>query len=65
MGKGVASVLQGRVSGARWAAGQTESSVQQDRASVADAKEDQHGAALWGVGLCCLGCGLEPASVLP
>ena len=41
--KGVVSILQGRTSRAKWAAGQTKSSIQQDRASGADAKGDQRG----------------------
>ena len=44
MGKGVVSVFQRRISGARWAAGgQTKSSVQQAEPPVADAKGDQRG----------------------
>ena len=41
--KGVVSILQGRISGVRWAAGQMKSSVQQGRASGGDAKGDQSG----------------------
>ena len=44
VGKGVVSVFQRRISGARWAAGgQTKSSVQQAEPPVADAKGDQRG----------------------
>ena len=43
VGKGVVNILQGRISRARWAAGQTKSSIQQGRASGGDAKGDQSG----------------------
>ena len=42
MGNGVISVLQGRISGARGAAGQTKSSVQQGKPLEADDKGDRH-----------------------
>ena len=67
VGKGLISVLQGRISGARWAAGQLKSSVQQGRASGSrcQGRLAWRGAALWVVALGCLSCGLEPASVTP
>ena len=45
MGKGVVSVMQGRISGARWAGGQTKSSVHQGRASSGrcQGRSVQHG----------------------
>ena len=43
VGKGVVSVSQGRIFGARWAAGQMKSSVQQGRASEGTCQGDQHG----------------------
>ena len=67
MGKGVVSVLKGRISGARWAAEQTKSSVQQGRASSGQyqGRSAWRGAASWCVELGCLSSGLEPASVVP
>ena len=67
VGKGVVSVLQGRVSGARWAAGQAKSSVQQGRSSVGwcQGRPGWPGAALWCVELSCCSSGLEPAPVVP
>ena len=63
----VVSFLQGGMSAARWAAGQTKSSVQQGRASGTrcQGRSAWRGAALWGVELSCLSSGLEPASVTP
>ena len=56
LGKGVVSILQGRTSGARWAAGQTKSSVQQGSASggQCQGRSAWCGAALWSVELSCL-----------
>ena len=53
VGKGVVSILQGRLSGARWAAGQMTSSVQQSRALSGQCRGRSawHGAALWCVDL--------------
>ena len=53
VGKGVVSILQGRVSRARWAAGQMKSSVQQSRALSGQCRGRSawHGAALWCVDL--------------
>ena len=61
MGKGVISILQGRISGARWAAGQVKSSVQQGRASSGrcQGRPAWCGAALCCLGLGCLSSGLE------
>ena len=66
MGKEVVSVLQGRISRARWTVGQMKSSVQEAEPPVADAKGDQHGngAALGCVELGSLSSGLEPDSVI-
>ena len=62
--KGAIIVLQGRISRARWAAGQMKSSDQQSRA------EPLVAYAWCGAALCCvelgsLSGGLEPASVTP
>ena len=67
MGKGVVSVLKGRISGARWAAEQTKSSVQQGRASGGQCQGRSvcHGATLWYVEVSYLRSALEPASVIP
>ena len=66
VGKGVISIFQGGISGARWAAGQVKSSVQQDRASGSQCQGRSvwHRAALWCVELGCLSSGLEPASLI-
>ena len=66
VGKGVFSILQGRISVARWATGQAKSSVQQGRASggQCQGRSSWHGAALWCVELSCLSSGLESASVV-
>ena len=56
-----------RKDGARWAAGQTQSSVQQGRASgsLSQGRSAGHGAALWPVALGCLSSSLKTASVIP
>ena len=67
VGQGVVSVLQGRISGARWATGQAKSSVPQGRASSGrcQGRSVWRGASLWCVELGRLSSGLEPASVIP
>ena len=67
VGKGVVSILQGRISRARWTVGQVKSPVQQGRASGSrcQGRSAWCGAALWCVELGCLSSGLETASVIP
>ena len=67
VGKAVVSILQGRVSRARWATGHTSSSVQQGGASGGwcQGRSAWHRTALWCVELGYFSSSLEPASVTP